>query len=165
MRKQVLASLLSLLTIQVIGSEVSKVEKIEKYLGQCEIVGYSTRAHLTYISETGYEDGFSNTGVIVEFTNEKGNLVSLTDKISRMSIAGFKKEVKFKNKWNKFEVEKDGNMFGGTEGYVAIDKVKKSGKISYEYKCFQGSNCGEYKIKLALTKCDLDFTLNGKKIK
>lgn len=164
MKRKLLAAILSLLTIQVIGSEINNVEKIEKYMGSCEVIDSNFRAHITYVSETGYDDGYSNKGVIVEFTNEKGNLIPLTDKISRIALSGFANEVKIKNKWNKFNVEKDGNMFGGAEGEISIHKVKKTGSIDYEYKCYNGANCGEYEAKLKLKNCDLKFKLNGKKI-
>lgn len=165
MKRQILAVMLSLLTIQVIGSEVSTATKIEKYLGSCEIVNSSYIAHLTYVSESGYEDGYSNKGVIVEFTNNKGVLVPLTEKISRIALSGFENEVKIKNKWNKFTLEKDGNMFGGAEGELKINKIKKTGKIDYEYKCYRGSSCGEYEVEMKLINCKLDLKLKGKKIK
>ena len=104
--------------------EIQKVEKIEKYMGSCEIVDYDVRAHLTYVSETGYQDGYSNKGVIVEFSNEKGKLVQLSTEIKRLTLTGFEKEVKIKNRWNKFTVDKDRNRFGGSDGEIKIHKIK-----------------------------------------
>ena len=74
-------------------------------------------------------------------------------------------EVELKHSWKKFSVEKDGNLFGGPEGELKINKIKKTGELEYEYKCYQGSNCGEYELELELVKCKLDLNLKGKKIK
>lgn len=146
--------------------DVQKVEKVEKYMGSCELKNHHVTAHLTYVSETGYEDGYSHKGIIVEFGDEKGKLVRLTDQVKRLSITGFENEVKIKNRWNKFTVDKNKNLFGGSEGEIKIRKARKSGTIEFEYKCYQqGPNCVEYEIELELKNCKLDYTLNGKKIK
>ena len=165
MKSQLWVLLLLFAALGISGAEVNKVEKIEKYMGSCEIVNSALMAHLTYISETGYDDGYSNKGVIVEFANEKGWLVSWDKNVKRLAFSGFEKEVKTKNRMTRFSVEKDGNLFGGAEGELKIHKVKKTGSIDYEYKCYRGENCGEYEVELKLKNCRVDFKLKGKKIK
>lgn len=142
----------------------SEVVKIEKYMGSCEIKDSDLKAHFTYISETGYEDGYSNKGVQIEFADNEGYLTKLNSKVKMLDLSGFVKEVKVKNAWNKFEVEKNGNLFGGVAGELSINKIRNSGEITYEYKCYSGTNCGEYEVELEFKDCKLNYKFKGKKI-
>lgn len=162
MKGQLILSLM-LLTSFSLSAEV--IVKIDKYMGSCEIKNSPLKAHFTYISETGYEDGFSNKGLRVQFADKDGYLTKLSKNIKILDLTGFIKDVEVKNSWNKFEVEKSGNRFGGVAAELKIYKIKKSGKISYEYKCFSGTKCGEYTVDLEFKNCDLDYKFKGKKLK
>jgi hypothetical protein len=151
----------------LLGSYVfsaSAVVQIENYMGSCEIKDSALNAHFTYILETGYEDGYSNKGIQIQFADKHDYLTSLNSEVQILNLSGFEDEVKIKNSWNKLQVEKSGNLFGGVVGELKIYKIKKSGKIEYQYKCYSGSNCGEYEVELEFKNCDLEYKFNGKKI-
>jgi hypothetical protein len=156
---------LSLMLFASFSLSAEVIVKIDKYMGACEIKNSKLKAHFTYISETGYEDGFSNKGLRIQFADKDGYLTKLNKDIKILDLTGFQKDVEVKNSWNKFQVEKSGNRFGGVAAEIKIYKIKKSGKISYEYKCFSGTNCGEYSVELEFNSCNLDYKFKGKRLK
>lgn len=148
---------LALLCSNLLQANEFKSKKIEKYLGSCSIAGYSSKAHLTYVSENGHHDGYSNKGVIIEFSNEQGNLEWLTKGIKTISLTGPESDIKIKDKWNGFKLSKTKSYLGGSKGELKLNKVKKNGAIKYEYKCYQNSDCGP--VKLKLYECELNFNI------
>ncbi len=162
MKGHLILSAMLLLSFNVSGEDIVKVDK---YMGSCEIKDSKLKAHFSYISETGYKDGYSNKGLRIQFADNEGYLTRLTKEIKILDLTGFEKDVKVKNSGYKFQVEKSGNLFGGVAAEIKISKIRKSGKISYEYKCYAGSNCGEYQVDLEFLKCDLDYKFKGKRLK
>ncbi|MFT6070489.1 MAG: hypothetical protein ACJAT2_003562 [Bacteriovoracaceae bacterium] len=157
--------ILSALLLLSLNLSAEDIVKVDKYMGSCEIEDSKLKAHFSYISETGYLDGYSNKGIRIQFADAEGYLTRLSHEVKILDLTGFEKDVKVKNSWNKFEVEKSGNLFGGVAAELKLSKIRKSGKINYEYKCYSGSKCGEYHVDLEFYGCDLDYRFNGKRLK